>query len=178
MEAGPVFVIAISAWGVNKSESVLFAELGSDAVGGGVALAVLTSVPVASGATVADARNVTFAPAGMLTVVLMLPLPDATLHVAPPAPAQLHVAPVSTAGRLSITVAPIASLGPALLTVIVYVVVLPGTTVETPFVFVIPRFVTGAAIAVIAFAVLFPGAGSGVVALETVAEFTIGSGVV
>ena len=54
----------------------------------------------------------------------------------------------------------------------------PGTTVVVPFVLVIPRSVIGAAIALVAVAALFPVAGSGVVALVTVAVFTIGSGVV
>ena len=154
---------------------MLFAELGSDAFGGGVTLAVLTSVPVASGATVADTRNVMVAaPAGMLTVVLMLPLPDATAHVAPRAPVT-HVAPTLPQEACRSPSAE-ALLGPALLTVIVYVVTVPGTTVEAPFVFVIEihhrrgdrRHRCGGVVS---------GAGSGVT-LETVAGFTIGSGVV
>ncbi len=44
----------------------------------------------------------------------MLPAPDAA-QVAPPVPAQLHVAPVSWAGSVSVTVAPVTADGPALL---------------------------------------------------------------
>jgi len=49
--------------------------------------------------------------------------------------------------------------------------------VVTPLVLVMPRSVTGAVIDVVSVAVLLPFSGS-VVALETVAMFAIGSGVV
>ena len=42
----------------------------------------------------------------------MLPEPEA-VHVPPPAPTHVHVAPVSDAGSVSVTVAPVTALGPA-----------------------------------------------------------------
>src|SRR5262249_34758166 len=170
--------MATSACGVSVSESVLLAELGSDAPGPGVTVAVLTSTPTASDATVAVTVNVTVAATGTFTVALMLPVPDGVPQAPPPAPAHVQVALESAAGRVSITVAPIALLGPALVTVIVYVTVEPGTIVVTPLVLDIPRSVIGAVIAVVAIAVLLPAAGSGVDALDTVAVLVIGSGVV
>ena len=67
---------------------------------------------------VAAAVNVTVAPTGRLTRALMLPEPLAG-HVPPPAPAQVHVTPVSEAGNTSATVAPTTALGPALVAAIV-----------------------------------------------------------
>src|SRR5262249_16890407 len=122
--------------------------------------------------------NVTLPPTGTLIDALMLPLPVGALHVPPPAPLHDHVALDSAAGSVSITVAPTALLGPALVTVIVYVTVDPGTAVVTTLVLEIPRSVTGAAIDVVAIAVLLPAAGSGVDALDAVAVLMIGSGVV
>ena len=58
------------------------------------------------------------------------------VHVPPPAPAQVELAP-SGAGKVSATVTPVAWLGPALLAVIVYVTDPPATAVLTPSVLVI-----------------------------------------
>src|SRR5262245_39458930 len=99
MDAGPVLVIVTSACGVSVSESVLLAELGSDAPGPGVTVAVLTRTPTASGATVAVAVNVTVAPTGTSTAALMSPLPAAVRHAAPPVAAHVQVMFVNAAAK-------------------------------------------------------------------------------
>ena len=81
-------------------------------------LGKVTNVPVAAAESVALTVKVTLAPTGRLTAALRLPLPDAG-QLPPPAPAQLHVAAVIAAGKLSVTVAPVTALGPALVTTIV-----------------------------------------------------------
>src|SRR5262245_4863346 len=105
-----------SARGVSESESVLFAELGSDAPGPGATVAVFTTTPTASGATVAVAAKIAVPPTGRLTVVLMCPLPAGALQLPPDGVAHVHVTPVSAVGNTSVTIAPTASLGPALVT--------------------------------------------------------------
>src|SRR5262245_873526 len=91
---------------------------------------------------VAVALNTTVAPTGTSTVALMLPVPADVRQEPPPVAAHVQVTPVNAAAKSSTTTAPTASLGPLLVTVIVYVVVAPGTTVVTPLVLVIPRSVT------------------------------------
>jgi hypothetical protein len=88
----------------------------------------------------------------------MSPAPDAE-QVAPPPAEQVHVAPVSAAGRLSATTAPGTSDGPALVTVIVYVIVSPGTAVVAPSVLATTRSASATTV-VVSVAVLFPGVGS------------------
>ena len=88
----------------------------------------------------------------------MLPLP-AAVHVPPPAATHVQVTPVSVAGKVSATVAPVTADGPTFRAVIVYVTLLPGTTVVTPSVFVIERSAVGLRVSV-SVAVLFPGVGS------------------
>jgi len=117
-DAGPVFVIATSACGVSVSESVLFADVGSDAPGGGATLAVFTSTPTAAGETVPVTVKVTVPPTGTVTLWVMGPLP-AAVQTPPPVPAHVQVTPVSAAGTASVTTAPTALVGPALVTVIV-----------------------------------------------------------
>ena len=155
-----VFVIERSAVGVVASVSLaeLLPGVGSVVPAGTATVAVLTSMPVAAADSVAVSVYVTLAPAGRLTVSAMLPLPDA-VHVPPPAPTQVHVAPVSAAGSVSITVAPLTALGPAFDATIVYVTGLPGTTLATPSVFVIERSAVGV-VASVSVAELFPGVGS------------------
>ncbi len=77
-------------------------------------------------------------PAGRFTLSLILPEPLA-VHVPPPAPTQVQVAAVIAGGKVSVNAAPVALLGPALLTVMVYVVLVPGTYAVTPSVFVTDR---------------------------------------
>src|SRR5262245_37388709 len=87
----------------------------------------------------------------------MLPLPEA-VQVPPPAPTHVQVA-VRLAGNVSATVEPGASPGPALLAVIVYVTLPPGTAVVTPSVFVIARSACGVSVSV-SVAELLAGVGS------------------
>ena len=74
--------------GVNVSESVapLLPGRGSVTPAGAVTLAVLESVPVASGAMLAVTVYVTVAPTGMSTVSLIWPLPLVVKPAAPPLP--------------------------------------------------------------------------------------------
>ena len=74
----------------------------------------------------------------MLTVPLIFPVPNA-VQVPPPLPAQVHVALVIAAGKVSVTVAPVTLLGPEFDTTIVYIVNPPGVALVTPSVFVIDR---------------------------------------
>ena len=143
---------------VSVSVAVLLAGVGSVTPAGTVTVAVLASVPVAAARQAADSVKVTVAPTGRLTNALMLPAPDAG-QVPPPAPTQVHVAPVSTPGSVSATVAPVTALGPAFDATIVYVTGLPGTAVNEPSVLVIERSAVGLSVSV-SVAVLLAGFGS------------------
>jgi hypothetical protein len=119
----------------------------------------LAMVPVAPGAIVAVRVNVAVPETGSDTVVLMLPVPAATPHAEPAEPAHVQLAPLRPAGKVSVTVAPVTAEGPALLTTMVYVVVLPGTAVAVPSDFVIDRSAVAPTLT-IAVPVLLPGVGS------------------
>ena len=67
-------------------------------------------MPVGRAVNGAGGVKVTLPPAGRFTLSLMLPDPLAA-QVPPPAPTQVQVAPVSEAGKVSVTVAPVASIG-------------------------------------------------------------------
>jgi hypothetical protein len=112
--APSVLVTTRSAVGVNESVSVaeLLPEAGSVMPAPTETVAVLVSEPVAPGATVPLTVNVAVPPTGRSTEALMLPLPDAG-HVAPPLTEQVHVAPVSAAGNVSVTFDAGAADGPA-----------------------------------------------------------------
>ena len=69
--------------------------------------------------TVPVTVNVAVPPTGRSTVALMLPDARRAAHVAPPAPTQVQVAPVSAAGNVSVTVAPVTADGPAFAATIV-----------------------------------------------------------
>src|SRR5262245_19084653 len=120
-------------------DAELFARFGSDAPAGGVMLAVSTSRPAASDATVAVTVKAITPAAGRLTAALMLPAPLDAGHAAPPVAAHVQVTPVSTAGKLSTTTAPIASLGPPLNALIRYIVVAPGIATLPKLLLVMPR---------------------------------------
>src|SRR4051812_42452269 len=98
------------------------------------------------------------APAGNVTVSLMLPVPVAVLPVTPVLAVELNVAPVKDEERVSFTVAPVTVLAPLLVTMIVYVAVPPGATVVLPLVLVIRRSVVAAVAPTVleAVAELFP----------------------
>jgi hypothetical protein len=87
----------------------------------------------------------------------MLPEP-AAVQAPPPEPAQVQLQ-VSEAGKASATVTEGASLGPALEAVIVYVVVPPAVTADTPSVLVTERSACGESVSV-SVAVLLPADGS------------------
>ena len=111
-----VLVIDRSAVGFRVSVSVelLLAGVGSVTPTGTAIEAVFTSVPVAPATTVAVIVNVAVAPTGRSTVVPMLPLPLPAAHDPPPAGTQVHVAPETVAGRVSVTGAATTADGPAL----------------------------------------------------------------
>ena len=97
-------------------------------------------------------------PTGSVTVSLILPTPDAP-HDAPLDATQLHVAPLSALGNVSVTVTPDAADGPAFEATIVYVTDVPATSVADPSVFVTETSAVGVT-ASTSVAVLFPGVGS------------------
>src|SRR5262245_8982960 len=105
------------------SVAVLLLRLLSVSPAGGATVAVLTSVPVAVGLTLAEKEKVTLAPTGRSTLVLRAPVPLLGLPevIAPPplAPTKVQASLVTPAGTASETLAPLATLGPALLTTIV-----------------------------------------------------------
>ena len=161
MDATPsVLVIDRSAVGVSVSVSVaeLLAGAESAVPPAGATVAVLTTVPVADADTVPLTVNVTDAPTGRPTEALMLPLPlDG--HVPPAEPVQVHVAPVTAAGNVSVSVEPGAADGPELDATIVYVTDVPGTFDVTPSVLAIDRSTVGVSVSV-SVAELFAAAGS------------------
>jgi hypothetical protein len=110
-------------------------------------VAVLLRLPVADPLIVPVRAYVTVPPTGRFTIWLMLPDPLA-VQLPPPAPTQVHVAPVISAGTVSVTVAPFARLGPAFDTTIVYVMGCPVTAVVCPSVFVIERSAPGVSVSV------------------------------
>ena len=142
--APSVLVITRSAVGLSTSMSVavLLPETGSVMPAPTDAVAVLVNEPVAPAATEALTVNVAVPPTGRSTLALMLPLPDAG-HVAPPAVEHVHVAPVSVAGKVSVTFEAGAAEGPAFETTTVYVTGVPGTSVADPSVLVIDRSARG-----------------------------------
>ena len=90
-----------------------------------------------------------------MTVSLRLPLPLA-VQLPPMLAAQLQVAPVRVAGRVSVIVAPVTSDGPLLVTTTVYDVLLPGVAVVRLSVLVVVRSPVGVSVSV-SVAELFAG---------------------
>lgn len=115
-----VLVIDRSARGVSVLLSVdeLFPVTGSVVPTGGAIEAVLVSVPRALARIVAVSVYTTLPPGGRFTNPLMFPVPLA-VHDEPADGTQVQVAPVSEAGRLSVTVAPVTTAGPELEAVMV-----------------------------------------------------------
>ena len=87
-------------------------------------------------------------PVGRFTVSLMLPVPLVVKPVAPPVAVAEKVTPVKVTGNKSATVAPVALLGPVLVTTIVYVSAVPGTTEVLLSVLVICRSTCGVSVSV------------------------------
>ena len=102
-------------------------------------VALLTSEPEASAATVPFSVKVALPPGGNDTEVPMLPDPLAAPQIEPLGAVHVQVTPVRAAGTLSVTGARLATFGPALATVIVYCTAPPGCTAVAPSVFVIDR---------------------------------------
>ena len=100
------------------SVAELLAVVGSIAPVGAAMLAVLMSDPEPAGEIFAVSVKVTFPPTGMFTDALIDPVPEAG-HDAPVLAAHVHVAPVRTAGNVSVTVAPMAADGPLLVATMV-----------------------------------------------------------
>jgi hypothetical protein len=100
---------------------------------GAAIVAVLEIVP--EPLAVAVTVNVAVPPESSVTLALMLPLPLAG-QLDPALALQVHVAPVSAAGKLSVTVAPVAVDGPAFDATMVYVTVPFWFTPVTPSVLV------------------------------------------
>ena len=118
----PSVLVMLRSWlGVSASVSVaeLFEPRGSISAGPDATLAVLTSDPVADGATVPVNVYVADPPAASVTVDTIEPLPEAAPHDEPIVAAHVHVAFVNAALKVSVTGASIAVDGPALLTTIV-----------------------------------------------------------
>ncbi len=113
-----VLVIARSAVGVMTVLPSVAALLpaGSFTPTGAVTVAVLEMVPVPL--AVAVTVNVAVPPLSRSTVAARLPAPLAG-QTEPPLAVQVQVAPLSCAGKTSVTVAPVTALGPALLATMV-----------------------------------------------------------
>src|SRR6516225_9613608 len=111
--------------------------------GGRATVAVLVNAPVAAGLIWATAVKATVPPGNRVTVVLMLPLPLAAATLEPAEANAVQLTEVTAAGNRSVTAWFTAVLGPALLTTMVYVVLVPGTTDVTPSVLVIDRSAWG-----------------------------------
>ena len=80
---------------------------------------MLLRVPSADGAMVAVTVYVIVLAEGIVTVSLMLPMPEAVLPVAPPLATEVNVMLVNAAGNMSAIVAPVTPRLPALVAVIV-----------------------------------------------------------
>jgi hypothetical protein len=166
--AGAVFVTATSALApaVVEAVEVLFAGAGS-----GVALvtfAVLATVPVAAGESVATSSNVAEVAGVSVAIVQVMVAPVVQVNVGPAV--CVNDTNVVCAGSTSVSVTVIASDGPLFATTIVYVtfdpaVAVGGAVFVTDTSAFAPRTVE-------AVEVLFAGSGSAVV-LVTFAVFTI-----
>src|SRR3954470_13404682 len=106
----------------------------------------------------------------MSTVSLMAPVPLVAWTV-PVVPVAVQLSEVTIAGKLSLTVAPTTFEGPALLTVMVYVVGLPGVYVVDPSSLVIDRSLTNLAVS-LSVALLLPAASVTPAGALTVAVLT------
>lgn len=106
----------------------LFAGLGSATPFGNATVAVFVRIPVAVLAVNAVRLKVAVPLTVKLTVVLMLPFPAGVPQLEPAEAVQVHVALLSEAGNISVTVAPVTAIGPLLVTTMVKVVGCPGVT--------------------------------------------------
>jgi hypothetical protein len=157
-----VFVIERLPDGVRVSMSVC--ELLPPTVSvkplGALIEAVFDSEPEAVGETVALNVNVAEPPGRSVTVVAIEPVPEGSAHEEPAVAEQSHVAPVSSAGSVSVIGALTTVDGPLLAATIVYVTPVPGVTLATESVFVIERSPSGLSVST-SVALLFSGSRSG-----------------
>jgi hypothetical protein len=162
LEADPSdFVTVRSTLGVTVSVSDAEESpgVGSVVPAGFVALNVFFNEPAGvAGSTVAVSVYVATPEGKRSTVELIEPLPEALAQLDPGVAAQVHVALVSEAGRVSTTEAPLERDGPLFVTVIVYTVDAPGMIAVEPLVFVDTR------------------SACGVSGIDDVAESPVGSG--
>ena len=128
-----------STCGDNVSTSVaeLLPTLVSVVAGGAATVAVFDKAPMAAAATSAVTVKVAVPPTARLTVVLMSPAPPAAQ--VPLTATQLQTAFDKVAANVSTTEAPTTFDGPLLLTTMMYVTGVPGTSEGDPSVFVIDR---------------------------------------
>src|SRR5207245_2398201 len=92
---------------ISTSVETLLVALTSTTPAGVVTVAVFVIAPTAAPLTVPVTVYVMDDPAGSVTVLLMLPVPEAVLPVAPPVVVEVKDAPVMVAGTTSATVAPV-----------------------------------------------------------------------
>ena len=118
-----LFVLVIdkseTGWKSRATVDELLAELGSAMPLGCATVAVFVSVPVAVLAACAVNVKVAVPFTARFTVVLRFPVPLVAVQLEPADAAQVHVAPLNVAGKLSVTVAPVTAIGPLLVTTIV-----------------------------------------------------------
>ena len=116
-----VLVIDRSATGAMMLVSVasLLPVSGSVVPVGAVTVAVFETVPLAEPRTVASTAKVTEPDGARSTVAEMSPVPFASSQNPPVPSAQVHVAPVSSAGIVSVTTASNTADGPSFVTTIV-----------------------------------------------------------
>ena len=139
--AGPLLTIDRSATGVSVSisDAVLFPGTVSITVPGTMTVAVLVIVPVAVGAMAAVTVNVAVPLTMSVTSSLIGPLPLGLPHADPADATHVQLVKLMPAGGVSTTPAPATTFGPLLVATMVYVVVVPGTALPTPSVFVTAR---------------------------------------
>src|SRR3954463_8682244 len=116
----------------------------------------------------------------LIPLSLMLPLPEASKPDVPVVPTAVQLSAVTMPGKVSLTVAPTTFEGPALLTVMVYVVGLPGVYVVDPSVLLIDRSLTNLAVSVLV-ALLLPAASvtpSGALTVAVLTRSAVAAGLV
>ena len=134
--APSVLLIVRSARGVATPVAVavlfsVFVSTGAPEPLGPATVAVLESVPVNDGDSVAVIANVAMSPRSRFTVVLMLPVPVPAAHVDPVEGVQVHEMPVRPAGNVSVTeiaAVPVRGNGPLFVTTTEYDTAPPGTS--------------------------------------------------
>src|SRR5262249_4720344 len=151
-----LLVMDRSACGVSVSVSVelLLPGLGSVTPLGGLTVAVLLSVPVSAGSIARVRSKLTLSPGARVPVGKLTGLVAASKRAR--FVAKTTVVP---GGSRSLMLAPVTVLGPWLVTVIVYVMLVPGTTLSWLSLLVMDRSASGVSVSV-SVALLLAGLGS------------------